>query len=108
MADASVRRLKEEVGLKAELRFAYKFQYHADFGDAGAERELCWVYVGICDDLPAVNSNEISAWRYVAADALDEELADNSAAFTPWFTLEWEEIKAHYLSALFEHQGVGT
>ncbi len=40
------RRLEQELGLRANLRFMYKFEYAAAFGDVGSEHELCWVYAG--------------------------------------------------------------
>lgn len=101
---ASERRLWEELGLRVKLTYLYKFQYQADFGDAGSENELCWVYVGICDQAPSTNANEISEWRYVAKAELDRELATQPEAFTPWFKMEWDEIHRshqHTLDALF-------
>jgi isopentenyl-diphosphate delta-isomerase len=37
---AAVRRVEEELGMRATLERMSSFQYHAPFGDAGAEREL--------------------------------------------------------------------
>ncbi|WP_018014062.1 isopentenyl-diphosphate Delta-isomerase [Teredinibacter turnerae] len=92
MEYASHRRLWEELGLRAELTFLYKFKYQATFGDAGAEHELCWVYIGVSDDTPSTNAHEISEWRYVSKASLDHELETQPQNFTPWFKLEWEEI----------------
>ncbi len=93
MERAIHRRLHEELGLQCELRFVFKFQYQAQFDNEGAENELCWVYVGHCDDDPVVNANEIEALRYVALDELDREVAADPAAFTPWFKIEWERLR---------------
>ena len=100
MADASVRRLWEELGIKAKLHFLYKFEYHAQFGDEGAEHELCWVYVGISDDEPSPNANEVSDWRYLSMDDLECELAMQTDAYTPWFKMEWQVIKQQYATRL--------
>ncbi|TVZ40197.1 isopentenyl-diphosphate delta-isomerase [Alteromonadaceae bacterium 2753L.S.0a.02] len=100
MPEASERRLWEELGLRSNLTFLYKFQYHADFGAAGAERELCWVYAGISDEPPSTNSNEISEWRYVSKAKLDAELERTPEAFTPWFKMEWQEIFRSHKSTL--------
>jgi len=40
------RRLYEELGLRCPLHFLFKFQYQAQFDAAGAEQELCSVFVG--------------------------------------------------------------
>ncbi|MCC5885037.1 MAG: isopentenyl-diphosphate Delta-isomerase [Gammaproteobacteria bacterium] len=97
MAEAVDRRLEEELGMQSDLQFLYKFSYHATFGDLGAERELCWVYIGSADQDPVVNRNEISAWRWIAADDLDAELAADPDAFTPWFKLEWSRLRDQYM-----------
>ncbi len=100
MATAVPRRLEQELGLTATLSFVYKFQYHARFGALGSERELCWVFVGRCNETPAVNPNEISAWRYASVAAMDAELAAEDSPFTPWCRLEWEALRGVYADAL--------
>ena len=44
MAIATTRRLRDELNVEAELEYVYKFAYQADYGDAGAENELCHVF----------------------------------------------------------------
>jgi isopentenyl-diphosphate delta-isomerase len=96
MDDAVRRRLREELGLGAELEFLFKFQYQAQYDSQGAEHELCWVYAGRSAERPRVNVREISAWRYVTPQALRAEIAGAPETFTPWFKLEWERIvRAH-------------
>ena len=93
---ASVRRLGEELGLNCPLQYLFKFEYQAQFDDDGAEHELCWVYAGRSDQGPRANVNEIAAFRYLAPAALDEEMAANPAAFTPWFKIEWARIQRNH------------
>lgn len=87
------RRLSEELGMRCDLRFLFKFQYQAQFDDQGAEHELCWVYAGHSDDVPVLNLNEVSALRYIAPDALDAEMAARPQTFTPWFKSEWQRLR---------------
>ena len=42
---ATQRRLKEELGVSADLAFTHRFQYQAQYDESGAEHELCSVYV---------------------------------------------------------------
>jgi isopentenyl-diphosphate delta-isomerase len=100
MDEACERRMLEELGVRAKLTFLYKFEYRADFGDLGAEHELCWVYIGRCDEEPSINVNEASDWRYVDAKTLEAELENESENFTPWFKLEWDEICTHHRESL--------
>lgn len=90
---AARRRLLEELGIDAELRFLYKFAYHARYLDRGSERELCWVWVGRSGDPVRANPTEIEATRYVTPAELDEELRHAPELFTPWMKMEWEEMR---------------
>jgi isopentenyl-diphosphate delta-isomerase len=97
---AAHRRLYQELALTGDLKFLYKFRYQAQFGEAGAEHELCWVYIGASDGQVKVNANEISAWRFVTPDALDRDMAERPHVFTPWFKLEWERIRRGFAGEL--------
>jgi isopentenyl-diphosphate delta-isomerase len=90
---ATGRRLKEELGLSCPLRFLFKFQYQAQFDAAGAENELCSVFIGRSTEPPAVNRSEIHAWRWISPADLCAEMSGAAATqFTPWFMMEWERI----------------
>jgi isopentenyl-diphosphate delta-isomerase len=93
MDQAIHRRLYEELGLRCPLQFLFKFQYQAQFDAAGAERELCSVFVGRTSDPVRIDASEILAWRWISPEALQAELAGAGAErFTPWFVMEWERI----------------
>jgi isopentenyl-diphosphate delta-isomerase len=98
--DAALRRIEEELGIESELTYLYKFVYHAEFGDAGSEYENCYVYAGHFDGEVHADPEEIQEWRFVTPDNLTEEISANSDRFTPWFKLEWEEIRAEFLSKI--------
>ena len=87
----------EELGLNSDLKFLYRFQYQASFGEAGSENELCSVYVGRSDDRVIVNVNEISQWRFVSIADLNQELSAHPDQFTPWFKMEWTRLQEEYL-----------
>ncbi len=93
METAVHRRLMEELGLACPLHFLFKFQYQAQFDAAGAERELCSVFIGRCNGRVRVNPAEVQAWRWISTATLEAEMSGSEAArFTPWFRLEWERI----------------
>lgn len=92
MAVATERRLDDELNITADLEFIYKFSYQGDFGDLGAEHELCHVFLGRVDSLPRPNDSEIEALRFIAADALAAAFDDEPARFTPWFKMEWQAL----------------
>lgn len=100
MEEAVHRRLQQELGLDAKLEYLYKFQYSAQYEDAGSERELCSVYAGRTDAEPQVNRNEIESWRFVSLDKLEAELAAFPERFTPWFKMEWKQITKEFAGAI--------
>src|ERR1700729_3577883 len=75
MEAAIQRRLYEELGLRCPLHFLFKFQYQAQFDETGAENELCSVFIGRSTDSVKIDPSEILAWRWVAPEALQAELA---------------------------------
>ncbi|MEM9208341.1 MAG: isopentenyl-diphosphate Delta-isomerase [Pseudomonadota bacterium] len=99
------RRLHQELGLRGELEFIYKFAYTADFGEAGSENELCSVFLGRTDQSAVANANEIAGVRYVTAEQLDRELRSEPERFTPWFRMEWERLTNDYANRLARYIG---
>jgi len=100
MADAIRRRLHEELGMAADLRYLFSFQYRASFGDAGSENELCWVWVGISEDPARPNRNEIADIRWLKPARLDQEMEAEPERFTPWFRIEWPRVREAYPGVL--------
>ena len=104
---AAERRLQQELGLSAGLRFAFKFRYQARFQNLGSEHELCWVFLGRCDAEPAPHPAEVADWRWTAPATLDRELAGEAAAgYTPWLRLEWQRLRTEHAGLLEEYAGL--
>jgi isopentenyl-diphosphate Delta-isomerase len=105
MEAAINRRLDEELGLRCPLQFLFKFKYQAQFDAAGAEQELCSVFIGRASGPVRINPDEIHAWRWVDVQNLQAELAgENAGRFTPWFVMEWERIRRDHRDALLALQ----
>lgn len=100
MATATLRRIEQELGIRANIEFVYKFSYQAEYKSLGAEHELCWVFVGRSHENLRPNSNEIAATRFVDVETLAGELAAGNAAFTPWFKLEWQRLSEDFADRL--------
>lgn len=100
MAEATERRLAEELNIAAELDFVYKFRYQASYGELGAEHELCHVFLGRIGAEVRANAEEVAATRFVSAAALNTELAERPERFTPWFKLEWSTLTGEYSDLL--------
>jgi len=97
MAIATNRKLKQEMGIEAELEFAFKFTYRAGLDNGLTEHELDHVYIGRFDGTPMVNPEEVQGWRYVAPDALGQEILASPDQFTFWFKLLLTEYRDQVL-----------
>ncbi len=100
MDQAVQRRLAQELGFHTPLRFVYKFEYQAQYGDLGAEHELCSVYVGQFDAEVRINPTEIEAWRWMSRERLTRELAEQADRYTPWFHMEWQRLNTEFAESL--------
>jgi len=103
MEHAVSRRLSQELGFECHLEYLYKFKYHAQYGAVGAEHEYCWVYQGRYDGRVDVNVNEVADWRFIDINKLDMELEARPEQFTPWFKMEWTQIRNNFLDAILEN-----
>lgn len=101
---AAHRRLNEELGISAPLTYLYKFSYQARYQQAGSENELCSVFVGKSDEPIDVDPKEVNAWRYVSPGQLNREIEANPNRFTPWFKMEWAQLRNHPMVTSFQRQ----
>ena len=99
---AASRRIEEELGVQANLNFIYKFEYQARFNTQLSENELCSVYFGHFDGVPAPNPNEVQSWKWISRESLTKELRENADLYTPWLKLEWSTLNEDY-AAQFEN-----
>ena len=93
---ATRRRLHDELNVEASLEFVYKFAYQAGYGEDGSENELCHVFLGRVTDQVRPNGHEIDEIRFVSAQELEDEMNTSPESFTPWFVMEWQELKVKY------------
>ncbi len=96
MEDAVHRRAYQELGLKVEIRYLYKFQYRAAYKELGTEHEICSVFVGFTDDEPVANPTEVADWHYMDRQEITDLLALEPERFTPWFHMEWRELTSNH------------
>lgn len=83
--DAANRRLMEELGMKAELKWLMSFQYKVAFENGLIEHELDHVFIGTTDDLPKPNPDEISDFKYIDTEELKKDVAQFPDHYTFWF-----------------------
>jgi isopentenyl-diphosphate delta-isomerase len=85
--EAAKRRLKEEMGMNANLEFVFKFLYKCDFDNGLIEHELDHVFVGKTDDTPHLNTDEAMAFSWMSIQDLEASMEKNPEEYTFWFKL---------------------
>ena len=84
VADAAVRRLKEEMGFNCELAHAFSFIYKAHFQNGLTEYEFDHVYIGYSDSIPLLNKDEVQDWKYINLQNLSQDMEENPGIYTAW------------------------
>lgn len=94
---AAHRRLGEEMGLAADLAFAFTFRYRAVFDNGLTEHELDHVFIAQNDQRPVADPDEVADFRWVNLEDLNQETADQPGAFTVWFKLIYQKVFRHIM-----------
>lgn len=85
--NAAKRRLKEEMGMNAELKFLFKFQYKAPFDNGLTEHEIDHVFIGYSNVLPVINKSEVEDYKYISVNELKKQVEMSPEQFTVWFRI---------------------
>lgn len=90
--DAAHRRLMEEMGLKAELKEIFSFTYKQELENNLTEHEFDHVFLGITNELPKINPNEVMDYEYISFDKLEKDIESHPENYTAWFKLIFERV----------------
>lgn len=93
---AGSRRLREEMGFKAELKELFSFIYKAPFDNGLTEHELDHVMIGYYDGEPELNPDEAENWKWMAIEDVKEDMKLRPEIYTVWFRIIFDEFY-HYL-----------
>lgn len=89
-------RLYEEMGFDCGFSEAFTFVYKAEVGQGLIEHEFDHVFIGISDQHPTINPDEVEAWKYMSMDNLRSDIENNPDLYTEWFKIAFEEVSAHF------------
>jgi isopentenyl-diphosphate delta-isomerase len=90
--EAAHRRLQEEMGLQTKLSKLFSFQYRVSLDNKLIEHELDHVFVGYTDEIPKINREEVSSFRYISPENLFYEIENHPERFTEWFKLLYKRV----------------
>jgi isopentenyl-diphosphate delta-isomerase len=97
VADAALRRLKEEMGFETSLSKAFDFTYKAPFSNGLTEHEFDHVFIGTYNGTITPNADEVESYAYHSLTAVDEMLQKNPDDFTVWFHIAFPKVRDWYL-----------
>lgn len=84
---AANRRLFEEMGMTAMLTPVHTFLYHEPLENGLTEHEFDHVFIGISDELPKINTEEVADYKFISIEELQREMVDFPEKYTIWFRI---------------------
>lgn len=92
LADASQRRLLEEMGISCPLTKAFDFVYKSAVGKGLVEHEFDHVFVGRYSGEVYPNPEEVMDHRWRTAEQVKVDLLTQPRKYTPWFRIAFEKV----------------
>ncbi len=93
--EGAQRRLQEEMGITCSLEKKFQFIYKADVGQGLTEHELDHVFIGIFNDEPKINVEEVANYKWATLDTIRQEIKNHPNKYTEWFKIIFEEYLHH-------------
>lgn len=101
---AAQRRLTEELGAAARLRFGFRARYCTTLPNGLTENELVYVFFGAAPNAFAPNPEEVAELRWQRLEDLQRDIARSPARYAYWIRYylknHYDAIEAHIASSL--------
>lgn len=92
---AGKRRLMEEMGFVVELENSISFIYKAPFDNGLTEHEFDHVLIGYYNDIPNINLDEVSSWKWMDLEAVKNDILEHPEFYTEWFKIIFDKFYEH-------------
>ncbi|MCC7318590.1 MAG: isopentenyl-diphosphate Delta-isomerase [Bacteroidales bacterium] len=96
LQQATSRRLREEMGMEADIKKIFDFVYKADVGQGLIEHEFDHVFVGTTDVLPNINREEVETYSYIKMDDLRNDINMHPEKYTVWFKIAFDRVEEYF------------
>ncbi|MBU3675759.1 MAG: isopentenyl-diphosphate Delta-isomerase [Chitinophagaceae bacterium] len=93
---AAERRLMEEMGFTVPLKYLYQFTYKAVLDGGLTEYELDHVFMGVYNDAPQPNPDEVNDWRYVPIEQIIKGIKAVPENYSIWFRYIMDAFPTHF------------
>ena len=94
--EAAHRRIVEEMGFDCDFKEAFSFVYKAKVGQGLTEHEFDHVFIGVSDEKPTPNPDEVGNWKYINLEILEKDIENNPDNYTVWFKIALSEVLEHF------------
>ena len=85
--EAGERRLQEEMGFVCDLKEVFSFVYKAPFDNGLTEHELDHVMVGVFNENPVINRDEVESFKWMALEDVKNDMENHPEIYTAWFRI---------------------
>lgn len=89
--EAGKRRLQEEMGFTTDLKDTMAFIYKAPFDNGLTEHEFDHILVGNFNDIPNLNPEEVSAWKWMKLEDVQKDMQTHPERYTEWFKIIFDK-----------------
>lgn len=92
IAIAAVKRLQEEMGIRANIDYHSCFMYRTELDHGLQEYEFDHIYTGRSDELPVLNPDEVMEYKYLSPEKVSEDMLKNPETYSVWFKIIWHKL----------------
>lgn len=89
--EAGKRRLQEEMGFVCDLEEIFSFIYKAPFDNGLTEHEFDHVMIGKYNDNPAINREEVEAFKWMKLEEVKVDMEFQPQMYTAWFRIIFDK-----------------
>ena len=94
LAEATHRRLQEELGFDCSLEELFTYSYRVEFENGLVENELVHVFFGEYDGKVNPDPKEVADWKWIDLDEVKEDVKENPDQYSYWFKKSLKRIIA--------------
>lgn len=91
-ADAAVKRLEEEMGIRVKINYHSCFVYRTELDHGLQEHEFDHIYIGYSDQQPVLNPDEVVEYKHLAPESVSEDIRKNPQAYSVWFKIVCQKL----------------
>ena len=85
--ESAIERLKDEVGIYADINEIFSFIYLSKYNENLFEYEYDHVFIGKYDGEIILNKEEASETKWISIEDLESDLVNNPNKYATWFII---------------------